>query len=204
MTLLDDWLTSIELQAWVSIALANVDLAAVFADELTSCGAHPTCRLGQVVGTLRLWDGLRLGAPPNLVSNAINMGSQTRRSVDDNRQETDVRIEVVNSGPTIARSALSRSRSLGRGHATGQPHHRRPRVGLYIVPSCPGAGAMLKCVPTCRNRTLCACLAVRSHRLSSTRVAQENAWTKRRPELLQIITPSCQFSARGRKACNTY
>ena len=51
-------------------------------------------------------------------------------------EETDVRIEVVNSGPTIARSALEQIFDpLKRGHAQRDSHNTDDGLGLglYIV-----------------------------------------------------------------------
>ena len=124
----------------INIALANVDLAAVFADELEQLrGAHPGRRLElEVVGDTRgLWDGLRLQQLlRNLVSNAIKYGAPDAPvRVVLTGEEADVRIEVMNSGPAIEQSALDQIFDpLKRGPA--QDSHDTDGglgLGLYIV-----------------------------------------------------------------------
>ena len=125
----------------INIALANVDLAVVFADELEQLrGAHPGRPLElKVVGDTRgHWDGLRLQQLlRNLVSNAIKYGAPNAPvRVVLTGEEADVRLEVTNSGPAIERSALNQIFDpLKRGPA--QPDSQNTDsglgLGLYIV-----------------------------------------------------------------------
>jgi signal transduction histidine kinase len=125
----------------INIRLANVDLAKVFADELEQLrGAHPGCRLElELIGDTRgLWDGLRLQQLlRNLVLNAIKYGEPDAPvRVVVTGQEADVRIEVVNSGPTIERSDLDQILDpLKRGSAQRdrQATDEGLGLGLYIV-----------------------------------------------------------------------
>jgi hypothetical protein len=85
--LLDDLVVLIELSwAWVSIARANVDLAAAFADELEELrGAHPG-RLDRAKGGRRHSGGSGTACASSCYSVTLfrmrsSMGRQTRRSV---------------------------------------------------------------------------------------------------------------------------
>jgi signal transduction histidine kinase len=138
--LLDDLVDFNELSwAWVSIARANVDLAAAFADELEELrGAHPGRRIElKVVGDTRgFWDGLRLQQLlRNLVSNAIKYGeADAPVRVVLTGEETDVRIEVVNSGLAIEQSALDQIFDpLKRGSVQHHDTYDSLGLGLYIV-----------------------------------------------------------------------
>jgi signal transduction histidine kinase len=125
----------------INIALADVDLAAVFADELEQLrGAHPARRLDlEVVGDTRgRWDGLRLQQLlRNLVSNAINYGAPGAPvCVVLTGEEADVRLEVTNSGPAIERSALDQifdPLKRGPAHPDSQNTDSGLGLGLYIV-----------------------------------------------------------------------
>ena len=125
----------------INIARANVDLGAAFADEVEELrGAHPGRRLElQVIGdTLGLWDGPRLRQLlRNLVSNAIKYGAPDAPvSVVLTGEEADVRLEVINSGPAIERSALDQIFDpLRRGPSQPESHHidEGLGLGLYIV-----------------------------------------------------------------------
>ena len=116
-----------------------MDLAAAFADELEELrGAHPGRRIElKVVGDTRgLWDGLRMQQLlRNLVSNAIQHGAPDAPvRVVLTGEETDVRIEVVNRGPTIERSALDQIFDpLTRGPEQRHDTDDGVVLGLYIV-----------------------------------------------------------------------
>ena len=123
----------------INIALADVDLAAAFVDELEQLrGAHPGRRLElEVVGDTRgRWDRLRLQQLlRNLVSNAIKYGAPGEPiRVVLAGEETDVRIEVGNSGPGIQSSALDEIFDpLKRGPAQHHDTGNGLGLGLYIV-----------------------------------------------------------------------
>jgi signal transduction histidine kinase len=123
----------------INIARANVDLAEAFADELEELrGAHAGRRLDlEVVGDTRgLWDGLRLKQLlRNLVSNAIKYGKPDAPvRVVLTGEEADVRIDVVNRGPTIDRSVLDQIFDpLKRGPEQRHDTDDGVGLGLYIV-----------------------------------------------------------------------
>jgi signal transduction histidine kinase len=123
----------------INIALADVDLAAVFVDELEQLrAAHGGRRLElDVVGDTRgLWDALRLQQMlRNLVSNAIKYGAPDAPiRVVLTGEEAEVRIEVLNSGPAIRRSALGEIfNPLERGLAQRHDTDNGLGLGLYIV-----------------------------------------------------------------------
>jgi signal transduction histidine kinase len=95
----------------IKIESADVDLAAVFADELELLrGAHPSRQIElEIVGDPRgLWDRVRLQQLlRNLVVNAIIHGAaDTPIHVVLTGDEGDVTIEVKNSGPAIENEML--------------------------------------------------------------------------------------------------
>ena len=146
----------------INIASADIDLAAVFADELEQLrGAHPGRRLElEVVGdTQGRWDGLRLQQLlRNLVSNAIKYGAPARRSVWclPARRPTFA-LRSLNSGPAIQRSALDQIFDpLKRGPAQ-QDISDGLGLGLYIVREVARAMGRGRCAfRQCRNRVCCA------------------------------------------------
>ena len=122
----------------INIALANVDVAAVFADELEQLRkAYPGRRLElKVAGDTRgRWDGLRpQQLLRNLVSNAITYGAPDAPVRVVLTGEEAVRFEVTNSGPVIERSALDQIFDpLKRGHAQPDSYNTGLGLGLYIV-----------------------------------------------------------------------
>lgn len=125
----------------INIALADIDLAEVFADELEQLrGAHPDRRLELEVGgdTRGRWDGPRLQQLlRNLVTNAIRYGAPDGPvKVSVAAEATDVRFEVMNRGPTIDRGALEHIFDpLKRGPVAerGQDTDGSVGLGLYIV-----------------------------------------------------------------------
>jgi signal transduction histidine kinase len=125
----------------INIALADIDLAKVIADELDLLrGAHPTRRLDlELVGDARgSFDGPRLQRVlRNLVSNAISYGTRdapVQTVIVGNA--TNVRFKVMNSGPTIEQSDLDRIFDpFKRGFVTEQedPSDCSLGLGLFIV-----------------------------------------------------------------------
>ena len=123
----------------INIALADVDLAAVLLMSWNSF----VRRMGAADSSLRwvgdtrgLWDALRLQQMlRNLVSNAIKYGAPDAPiRVVLTGEEADVRIEVVNSGPAIRRSALGEIfNPLERGLAQRHDTDNGLGLGLYIV-----------------------------------------------------------------------
>lgn len=121
----------------LNIALANIDLAAEFANEVEQLrGAHPCRQLKlEVFGDVRgHWDGpLLQRVLRNLISNAIKYGtpdSPIRTVVVG--EAAGVRFEVTNSGPTIEQSALGEIFDpLKRGSAA-EPFHADGGLGLGL------------------------------------------------------------------------
>ena len=96
----------------IKVAIADLDLAPLFGDELEQLrGAHPSRQIElEIVGDTRgVWDGLRLQQLlRNLVVNAIIHGAADAPiHVVLTGSETDVTIEVKNSGPTIEKEILN-------------------------------------------------------------------------------------------------
>ena len=125
----------------INISLANADLSALFADELDQLrGAHPGRQMNlEVAGDTRgRWDGPRLQQLlRNLVSNAIKYGvPDAPVRVLLTGEKANVRLEVINRGPTIDASILDAIfHPLKRGPAQEDAHgtDRGLGLGLYIV-----------------------------------------------------------------------
>jgi signal transduction histidine kinase len=128
----------------LKITLAYIDLAVEFADELELLrGAHPGRQLDlEVIGDARgHWDGPRLQRVlRNLVSNAIKYGTPdaaVRTVIFGNA--TDVRVEVINSGPNIEQSDLDQifdpfhRSSSGHAASLGDVTDVGLGLGLFIV-----------------------------------------------------------------------
>jgi signal transduction histidine kinase len=125
----------------IKIDLADVDLAALFADELEQLrGAHPSCRieLDVVADTRGHWDGVRLQQLlRNLVVNAISYGAtDTPIQVVLTGDDANLIIEVKNSGPAIEKDILKQifdplKRGLGQGNRDDSGAGLG--LGLYIV-----------------------------------------------------------------------
>lgn len=114
-TLLDDLcdFNRTKLGLGISIAPQEIDLADVFADEVDQLRAsHPDRQIELTLqGNMRgLWDGQRLQQLlGNLVLNAISYGAPDKPvRVVVTGDEAQVRFEVINSGPAIARLTLER------------------------------------------------------------------------------------------------
>ncbi len=123
----------------LNIALADIDLKPVLADELEQLrAAHPGQQLElEVVGDAHgHWDGPRLQRGlGNLVSNAIKYGTPGApiRTVVVG-EAADVRVEVTNSGPTIEKSDLDQIFDpLKRGTAEQNHAEAGLGLGLFIV-----------------------------------------------------------------------
>ena len=125
----------------INISLANIDLAALCADELEQLRrAYPGRQLAlEVAGDTRgRWDGVRLQQLlRNLVSNAIKYGAPDAPiHVVLTGGKTDMRLEVKNSGPTIEESIADQIfHPLTRGPAQDSSHSTESGLGLglYIV-----------------------------------------------------------------------
>jgi len=125
----------------INISLANIDLAALCADELEQLRrANPGRQLAlEVAGDTRgRWDGARLQQLlRNLVSNAIKYGAPDAPiHVVLTGGKTDMRLEVRNSGPTIEESIADQIfHPLTRGPAQDSSHSTESGLGLglYIV-----------------------------------------------------------------------
>jgi signal transduction histidine kinase len=125
----------------INVALADADMAALFADELEQLrGAHPGRQLAlRVTGDTRgRWDGQRLQQVlRNLVSNAITHGAPGGPvDVVLKGEEAEVRFEVINKGPTIDASVVEQIfHPLKRGPTREDVHGNDGGLGLglYIV-----------------------------------------------------------------------
>ena len=125
----------------IKTELADVDLAAVFADELEQLrGAHPSRQIElAVVGDTRgLWDRVRLQQLlRNLVVNAIIHGSpDTPIHVRLAGDQADITIEVKNRGPAIEKANLDQifePLKRGLGQVNRDDGESGLGLGLYIV-----------------------------------------------------------------------
>jgi signal transduction histidine kinase len=124
----------------IKVVPSDVDLAVSVATELEQLrGAHPHRRIElAVTGDCRgQWDGLRVQqALRNLVANAIKYGApDTPIRVALRGEAADMLLEVMNSGPPIAPSALSVIFDpLTRGVARGDRDDPGSLgLGLFIV-----------------------------------------------------------------------
>jgi signal transduction histidine kinase len=141
--LLDDLVdfNRIMLGLGINVTRADIDLAAVFADELERLrGAYPgrQITLESASGTRGRWDGPRLQQLlRNLVVNALKYGAADAPvRVLLTGDDAEVRIEVANRGPTIERSTLDQIFDpLKRGPAARKSDTTDEGLGLglYIV-----------------------------------------------------------------------
>ena len=125
----------------IKIELADVDLAAAFADEVEQLrGGHPSRRIElEVVGDSRgLWDRVRLQQVlRNLVVNAIDYGSpDTPIHVLLAGDQNDITLKVKNRGPAIEKANLDQifdplKRGLGR--VNREDAESGLGLGLFIV-----------------------------------------------------------------------
>src|SRR5205807_2291173 len=141
--LLDDLIdfNRTKLGVGIHVALADVDLAALFSDELEQLrGAHPSRQIElAIIGDTRgVWDGRRLQQLlRNLVVNAIVHGAADAPvHVLLTGDEGGVTIEVKNSGLTIEKAILDQifdplKRGVGQGN--GDDSAVGLGLGLYIV-----------------------------------------------------------------------
>jgi len=141
--LLDDLIdfNRTKLGVGIHVALADVDLAALFTDELEQLrGAHPTRQIElEIIGDTRgVWDGRRLQQLlRNLVVNAIVHGAADAPvHVVLTGDEGGITIEVKNSGLTIEKAILDQifdplKRGVGQGN--GDDSAVGLGLGLYIV-----------------------------------------------------------------------
>jgi hypothetical protein len=125
----------------VRVVRSDIDLASVVAEELEQLrGAHPNRRIElAVTGDSRgRWDGARVQQLiRNLVSNAIQYGSPgTPVRVALRCEQSDVRVEVTNIGPTLDPSALGQMFDPLKRAPTAGDRPRAPDslgLGLFIV-----------------------------------------------------------------------
>lgn len=123
----------------INISPKTIDLATFFADEMEALGgAHPDrqlefCHTGEIVG---FWDGQRLQQLlANLVQNAVKYGAADapiRVSVAGT--ESEVSIEVINSGPLISKESLDLIfEPLHRPNPEDRDQGASLGLGLYIA-----------------------------------------------------------------------
>jgi signal transduction histidine kinase len=122
----------------LGVAPSDIDLASVVADEVEQLrGGYPHQRIEMTAtgDTRGRWDGARLQQLlRNLVANAIKYGSpNTAVRVALRGEESDVHLEVTNSGPPIDPAALSHIFDpLNRGGAPSDSGDARDGLGLGL------------------------------------------------------------------------
>ena len=195
----------------INIILANVDVAAVFADELEQLRkAYPGRRLELKVagGTRGRWDGVRLQQLlRNLVSNAITYGRQTRRSVWclPARRPT-----FASRLPTAGRPSSDRLWTRSLIHSSEAMRNRRATIPAWVsgciscVKLLGRMGGRSTCAPTRQKPSSpCACLAAKRGHLfvRGTRVGTGDFY-RGRPAVWAGFTDKqdCQ-SHRARSLC---
>ena len=122
----------------IKIVPSDIDLAAILHDELEQLrGAHPNQLIELTVATAHRrgrWDRLRLQQLlRNLVSNAIRYGfpnSPVRVALHD--EQSHVRLEVTNSGPTLDPSTLSELFDPLKRGPQADDHDARAGLGLGL------------------------------------------------------------------------
>ncbi len=125
----------------IKIDLADLDLAALFKDELEQLrAAHPGRQIElEVVGDTRgTWNGVRLQQLlRNLIVNAIHYGAaDTPIHVVLTGDESDVTIEVKNAGPAIEKDILNQifdPLKRGLGQSNSDENGAGLGLGLFIV-----------------------------------------------------------------------
>lgn len=122
----------------LNVVPSDIDLTAVVADELEQLrGAYPNRQIElTTTGDNRgRWDGVRLQQlVRNLVSNAIRYGfPDTPIHVVLSGKKADIRLEVMNRGPTIDASALSQVfEPLKQGSTQGDKPDAQGGLGLGL------------------------------------------------------------------------
>ena len=142
-TLLDDLVdfNRVKLGVGIQIAPSDVDLASLVGDQLQQLrAANPGCQLELTVegDTRGFFDGPRVQRLlDNLVVNAIKYGAgEAPIRVSIKSSETEVRLEVTNSGPAVEPSVLDRifdPLERGPAHQSQSSTDGSLGLGLYIA-----------------------------------------------------------------------